>query len=173
MRPPDRTASRLSCTTAPHRFVRAEPLWAALAALSLSSRYHLDTAEIALAAIRAVDKLAWVSHVKALPLMELRNAEMALYRRQTDEAEAILLQSSPPLIYRAIKLNIRAARWERALTIAQQHNVHVDTVLLYRQQLLQSLRRSEHLEGYIAAAATVGRIDEKGVQVSDAPPPRQ
>ena len=129
------TSLTLTC-----RFVRQDALWAALALLSLHNR-HLETAEIALAAVRAVDKLSWVSKVKAMPLPELRNAELAFFRRQVDEAEGILLQAQPMLLYRAIKLNVRAARWERALQLAIQHKSHVDTVLYYRSQFLDSLHR--------------------------------
>lgn len=47
------------------RFVKSQPLWAALAALSLAAK-HLDTAEVALAAVGDVDKLAFIQHVKEL-----------------------------------------------------------------------------------------------------------
>lgn len=53
-----------------------------------------------------MDKLEFVQHVLQVSSEEGRNAELALYRRSPDEAEAILLQASPPLIYRAIKLNV-------------------------------------------------------------------
>jgi len=36
--------------------------------------------------------------------------------------------------FRAIKLNIKLFRWDRALELAQQHKQHVDTVLWYRQR---------------------------------------
>ena len=45
-----------------------------------------------------VDKLEFVSHIKAIPSEEGRSAELALYRRCPDEAEAILLQAKPPLL---------------------------------------------------------------------------
>ncbi len=44
------------------------------------------------------------------------------------------LLSQGGLLWRAIKLNIKLFRWERALALAQQANVHVDTVLWYRQR---------------------------------------
>lgn len=113
------------------RFVKSQPLWSALAAMAIAAR-HLDSAEVALAACLAVDKLHFIQHVKALPLPELRNAELALYRRAPEEAEALLLQASPPLVYRAAKLNIRLGRWARALEVAMHHRAHVDTVLWYR-----------------------------------------
>ena len=68
---------------------------------------------------------------------------MALFRRQPDEAERILLQATPPLIYRAIKMNINSFRWSRALDLAVKHKSHVDTVLRYRQQFLEDFQREE------------------------------
>jgi intraflagellar transport protein 80 len=68
---------------------------------------------------------------------------MALFRRQPDEAERILLQAAPPLIYRAIKLNIVIYRWNRALDIALKFKVHVDTVLGYRQRYLEDFGKTE------------------------------
>ena len=55
---------------------------------------------------RQVDKLEFVQHISRVPSEEGRNAELALYRKSPEEAEAILLQTSPPLVYRAIKLNV-------------------------------------------------------------------
>lgn len=60
-----------------------------------------------------MSKLQYIRHIKDIPSGEARSAELALFRRSPEEAEQILLQASPPLIYRAIKLNIRLYRWER------------------------------------------------------------
>jgi hypothetical protein len=70
---------------------------------------------------------------------------MALLRHHPDEAERILLQASPPLLYRAIKLNIDLYRWNRALDLAVKQKVHVDTVLAYRQRHLDAFERTESL----------------------------
>lgn len=137
------------------RFVKDGRLWACLAALSLSAK-HLDTAEVALAAVGAVDKLQFILHVKEQRLPEVRAAELALYRKQPDEAEAILLQAQPPLLYRAIKLNIKLARWQRALDLATTHKTHIDTVLAYRQRYLASLHRQETMEPFTRALASIG-----------------
>lgn len=56
------------------------------------SAQELNTAEVAFAAIDAVDKLQFVVHCKALMSDAAKAAELALYRRQINEAEAILLQ---------------------------------------------------------------------------------
>lgn len=113
------------------RFIKDPSVWAALAAMAMSAK-ELNTAEVAFAAIDDVDKLHFVTKVKQVPSEEGRNAELALYRRRPDEAEAILVQAG--LVYRAIKMNIKLFRWDRALDLAQQYNQHVDTVLWYRHR---------------------------------------
>lgn len=124
------------------RFIKSEQLWACLAAMAIAGK-SLETAELALAALGFVDKLEYILHIMAVPSEEGRSAELALYRRCPDEAERILLQATPPLVYRAIKLNIRLFRWARALELAVTHRTHVDTVLGYRQHYLEGLGRQE------------------------------
>jgi intraflagellar transport protein 80 len=124
------------------RFVKQNTLWACLAAMSLHGR-HLETAEIALAAIQEVDKLQYIMYIQTIPSQEGRNAELALYRKDAHEAEMILLQAQPPLVYRAIKLNIRLFRWHRALELAVSNKTHVDTVLSYRQKYLKNFCKEE------------------------------
>lgn len=87
--------------------------------------------------------MEYIQYIKAIPSEEGKQAELALYRRHPEEAERILLQASPPLVYRAIRLNINLFRWARALDLALKHKVHVDTVLAYRQKYLQSFEREE------------------------------
>jgi intraflagellar transport protein 80 len=119
------------------RFVKEQTLWACLAAVSLNSR-ELNTAEIALAAVESIDKVQFVNKLKELPSEASRNAQLALYFHKTsmtsnhffnflDEAEQILLQAK--LYYRAIKLNIKLFRWDRALEIATNQKSHIETVL--------------------------------------------
>ncbi len=57
------------------------------------------------------------------------------------EAEGVLLQAG--LVFRAIKLNIKLFRWERALELALRYKSHVDTVIAHRQRYLQSFGRTE------------------------------
>jgi intraflagellar transport protein 80 len=58
-----------------------------------------------------VAKVEYLQYIKSIPSDEGRNAELAVFRRCPDEAEKILLQAKPPLVYRAIKLNIRLHRF--------------------------------------------------------------
>ncbi|GFH28239.1 WD_REPEATS_REGION domain-containing protein [Haematococcus lacustris] len=116
------------------RFIKDPSMWASLAAVAMAQK-ELNTAEVAFAAIDEVDKLHFVLKVKMIPTEEGRNAELAMYRRRPNEAESILVQAG--LTYRAIKLNIKLFRWERALALAQQYKQHTDTVLWYRQRIPQ------------------------------------
>jgi len=124
------------------RFVKQDSLWSALAVMALDWR-SLDTTEIALAALGHLDKLEFVKHVNNVPSKEGQAAELALYRGKIDEAEQILLQASPPLIYRAIKMNIRLFRWNQALEIAVKNKEHVDIVLAHRKRFLEQCDRTE------------------------------
>lgn len=60
---------------------------------------------------RKIDKVQYITEIKALPSAECRNAELALLSHQPQQAESIYLQAG--LIYRAIQLNIDLFHWER------------------------------------------------------------
>lgn len=60
--------------------------------------------------------MQYINYVKELPSEPSRNAALAVYQKRIPEAEQILLQAK--LYYRAIKLNIKMYKWERALDIA-------------------------------------------------------
>ncbi|KAF1329341.1 Intraflagellar transport protein 80, partial [Globisporangium splendens] len=141
------------------RFVKSKNLWTCLAGMALHRR-HLETAEIALAAIDCVDKLYFVLYVKNIVSEERRNAELALYPGNIEEAESILLQAHPkPLIYRAIKMNVRLFRWERALDLAIKHTTdagtHVDLVLAYRERFLAANKLQETNKKFLQYAKQV------------------
>eukprot|EP00038_Savillea_parva_P010167 m.188364 g.188364 ORF g.188364 m.188364 type:complete len:773 (-) comp17402_c0_seq1:165-2483(-) len=118
------------------RFVKDPSLWACLAAVAAAA-HELNAAEVAYAAIEEIDKVQYLAYIKTIPTAEGRQAEMALFGRQKDEAEAILLKAG--LIYRAISLNCQMFEWERALELAIKHKTHVDTVLGLRQRYLTRL----------------------------------
>jgi len=129
------------------RFVKdaaSQPqLWSVLAAMAIQGR-HLESVQIALAALVEVGKLEYMEHVSEKVYSEEgKAAAIALYRRCPDEAEAILLQAKPPLLYRAIKMNIRLFRWNRAMEIALKNKKHVDTVLGYRARYLERFGKVE------------------------------
>lgn len=69
-----------------------------------------------------------------------------MYCKKNNEAEQILLNAR--LFYRAIKMNIKLYRWERALDIAVQNKTHVDTVIAYRQRFLQQYSKEEDIEKF-------------------------
>lgn len=142
------------------RVTKDTALWASLAAMAMDAK-DLNTAEAAFAAIDEVDKLAFVLHVKNIPTEEGRNAELALYRRRADEAEAILIQAG--LTYRAIKMNVKLFQWDRALELASNYNQHIDTVLYYRQKYLASAKQQETNKKFIQKAKEV-MVDEETVK---------
>lgn len=115
------------------RFVKDPAIWACLAVLAASAK-EIAPAEVAYAAIEEIDKVQYLASIKAIPTAEGRNAEMALFCRQVDEAESILLQAG--LLYRAISMNCKIFRWERALDLAIKHKTHVDTVVALREKNL-------------------------------------
>jgi len=127
------------------RFVNDKPLWAWLAAMSLYCR-ELDTAEIALASIDEVDKVQFINYIKELPSEASRNSALAMYCKKINEAEQILLQAK--LYYRAIKMNIKLFRWDRALDLAIKHKTHVDSVLAFRQKYLEDWKKDEDNERF-------------------------
>ena len=144
------------------RFVKNDALWATLAVMAIHG-LHLDTAINALAATKHVDKLHYIMYVKDIPTSEGRNAALAIYQRRYEEAESILLQASPPFVYRAIKMNIRLFRWSRALEIAVNHKKHVDTVLYYRRRYLSSHKREETDERFKQYFDSVDIADEEAL----------
>ena len=79
--------------------------------------------------------------MKELPSEPARNAALAVYQKKIPEAEQILL--SARLYYRAIKLNIKMYKWERALEIAVQNKTHIDTVIAYRKRFLEMYNKTE------------------------------
>jgi intraflagellar transport protein 80 len=103
-------------------------------------------------------QVEFIQSIRAIPSEEGRQAGLALYRRAPDEAERILLQANPPLIYRAIKTNIELFRWNRALDIAMKYKVHLDTVLAYRTRYLDDFQREEKDQKFISLANQVWRI---------------
>ena len=59
------------------RLVKDNVLWACLAGMSVHAK-HLDTAEVAYAAIQEADKVYYIQYIKELPLKEARAAEMSV-----------------------------------------------------------------------------------------------
>lgn len=139
-------ASKWEAATRLCRFVKDPALWACLAAMAASAR-DLNTAETAYAAINEVDKVQYISRLHELPSAERRSAELALFCRQPQQAEAVYLQAG--MVYRAIELNMALFNWERALELATKHKTHVDTVLAYREKYLQEAGCRESLQSFI------------------------
>jgi len=128
------------------RFVKEESLWACLAGMAAFHK-ELSTAEIAYAAIDEAEKVQYINYIKEIPSPEGRNATMALFCGQVQDAESILTQSG--LIYRAIQMHIDQYNWDRALELAVKYKTHVDTVLAYRQKYLKKCNKKEESKKFI------------------------
>ncbi|XP_015761944.1 PREDICTED: intraflagellar transport protein 80 homolog isoform X2 [Acropora digitifera] len=138
------------------RFVKDTVLWACLATMAAHAK-DLNTAETAYAAIDEADKVQYINHIKEIPSQEGRNAAMALFCRQPQEADTILLQAG--LIYRAIQMNIDLFNWDRALELAVKHKTHVDTVLAYRQKYLNNFGRIEKSKRFLQYTQGLEQLD--------------
>jgi len=137
------------------RWCQETQCWAALAGMAVNAS-NLDAAEAAFAALNHADKLEYLQYIKDKVFsQQAKNAEMALFKRQPEEAERIFLEGSPPLLYRAIKMNIKLFRWERALELAVKHKSHIDTVLAYRAKYLERFEKQESDPRFKQLSATV------------------
>ena len=103
-------SSKWEAATRLCRFVKDPALWACLAGMAAAAR-DLNTVEVAYAAINEADKVQYIAHIRDLPTAERRNAELALFCHQPQQAEAVYLQAG--MVYRAIELNIQLFNWER------------------------------------------------------------
>lgn len=127
------------------RFVKDQTLWSSLACMALDFD-ELNTAEVACAAIHEVDKLQYIVTVKEIPAPEIQRSQLMLLKRHHRDAESVLLQGG--FVYRAIKTNIKAFKWERALQLAVKYQRHIDTVMGYRQRHLQKFDKEENLDAF-------------------------
>jgi len=144
------------------RFVKDNTIWACLASMSAASK-ELYPAEIAYAAIEEVDKVQYIAYIKTIPSPEGRNAEMALFCREAQDAESMLIQAG--LFFRAIEMNCNNFRWQRALDLADKHKCHIDTVILWRRQYLARFPNArESIPAFITIDKGLeGQIDEETI----------
>jgi len=127
-------------------------LWASLAAQAINKR-QLEVAETAYAELNDIPKVEFLQRVQNQSSEDVRQADLLLFRRLPDEAERLLLQTSPPLISQAIRLNVELFRWNRALELALKHRSFVEAVLAYRLQYLDEFGQTEHDPKYIQTAS--------------------
>ena len=122
---------------------------------------ELDSAELAYAAIDAVDRVEFMSHLQSIRSEEGRTAELAVFFGDVDTGEETLLRAN--LIWRALDLNMSLFRWERALELALKHKTHVDTVLLRRAQYLEAAGLEETFPAFVQYNAKV-EVDEEAIE---------
>eukprot|EP00002_Diphylleia_rotans_P010896 TRINITY_DN2155_c0_g1_i6.p1 TRINITY_DN2155_c0_g1~~TRINITY_DN2155_c0_g1_i6.p1 ORF type:complete len:511 (-),score=103.20 TRINITY_DN2155_c0_g1_i6:229-1761(-) len=143
------------------RYVKDPVLWATLAAMSINGN-HLETAEVALASIDEVDKLQYILWIASYENKVIRAALLHMYRRNFDEAEALLIQNQ--YYYRAIKMRIRSFEWDKAFDIAVKQKKHIDTVFYYRKKYLASTGKQETNKRFMKLSEEV-KIDEEAIRL--------
>lgn len=129
------------------RFIKEEYLWAMLASISLTVR-HLDTADVSLANINSIDKVQFIQNLTKEDVTPIvRQAEFLQFFKRYDEAEQLYLEKG--MNYRAIKMNIKLYRWDRAVTLVKKLKVHADTLLAFRELYLTQMDLDETNNIYI------------------------
>uniref|UniRef100_A0A0N4Z4S7 WD_REPEATS_REGION domain-containing protein n=1 Tax=Parastrongyloides trichosuri TaxID=131310 RepID=A0A0N4Z4S7_PARTI len=118
------------------RNVKENYLWTALAGMAIEAR-NVFIAEMAYSELDKADRVIFLSQIRNEKDINLKNALFAMFAGRISEAEGILLQSK--FYFRAIFLNIQMFRWDRALQLALKYNMHIDTVLGYRQRYLADI----------------------------------
>ncbi|CEF69620.1 Intraflagellar transport protein 80 homolog [Strongyloides ratti] len=118
------------------RNVKEPYLWCMLAGMAVAER-NVFIAEMAYSELEKADRVLFLSQIRKEKNLNLKNALFAMFAGRISEAETILLQSK--YYFRAIFLNIQMYRWDRALQLALQYNMHIDTVLGYRQRYLEDI----------------------------------
>lgn len=142
------------------RYIKEEFLWAILASISLGMR-HTETSEISLANINSIEKVQFITSLSSLPPV-VRKAEQLLYFKRIDEAEELYL--SKQMYYRAIKMNIKLYRWDRAVQLVKKHKVHADTLLSFRERYLRQMDLDENNDIYKQLKKHVGEYKWEDIQ---------
>ena len=94
-----------------------------------------------MAAIESIDKVQYINYIRTLPNKPARRAALLIFFQKYDEAEKTLIKSKE--YFRAIMFNIDLFRWEKALTLANKFNTHVETVLAFRKKYLETAEKEE------------------------------
>lgn len=87
---------------------------------------------------------------------------MALLYNKHTEAENIYIQNK--FYYRAIKMNINAYKWDRALKLARDFKSHLDIVVALRKKYLERIGKEESNKDFAKAAQEVGEVDFAAIE---------
>lgn len=101
--------------------------------------------------------MVFLSELRDSPSEIVRNASLSLLFHKNAEAEQIYTQNK--FYYRAIRMHIDGYRWERALKLARDYKVHLDTVVAFRKKYLQRIGKEEDNKELAKASQEVGEVD--------------
>ncbi len=123
---------------------------------------ELQVLETALTALTDIPKLELVSKINSLGKDRDRQvAELLLLSRRPEEAVSVLLTAKRT--FRALRTLMNLHRWEAALDLAIQQQSHVDTVLAYRSQWMETMNEAENNPKFIEMNTKIG-FDWKQVE---------
>ncbi|VIO89049.1 Uncharacterized protein BM_BM3921 [Brugia malayi] len=142
------------------RHMRESYLWGMLAVIATDAK-NFYAAEIAYTALDEIEKVKFLSHLRAEQSNEVRLAMMTAFTKNFKDADAMLVQNGH--IFHAIMLNISLFRWQRALELAIKYKVHLETVVGYRQKYLQEIGRKEIDQSFLKYQTEV-EIDWNHIQ---------
>lgn len=142
------------------RYIREEYLWAILACISLGMR-HIETSEISLANINSIDKVQFITALASKPPV-VRKAELLMYFKKIEEAEELYLSKN--LSYRAIMMNIKLYRWDRAVQLVKKLKAHADILLAFRERYLRQMDVDETNETYKQLKKHVGEYKWEDIE---------
>lgn len=87
---------------------------------------------------------------------------MALLYKKHTEAQNIYIQNK--FYFRAIKMNINAYRWDRALKLARDFKSHLDIVVALRKKYMLRINKQESNKDFIKAIQQVGQVDLQAIE---------
>jgi intraflagellar transport protein 80 len=147
------------------RFVKEDVMFACLAGMALHRR-QLQVAEQALAALSQIPRVLHLQRIQELPTEEARNAALALYKQNIEEAERILLQAHPPQVFRAVQMFLKLFRWEKALDLAvrQGNQEMVSIVVSKRRKWLDKMKKREGAEMFLRHGKSVTVLSDDDIR---------
>ncbi|XP_022704825.1 intraflagellar transport protein 80 homolog isoform X3 [Varroa jacobsoni] len=124
------------------RFSDTNEVWCTLACIALLGR-QLKVSRDAFTALGQVDRAEYIDKVREQGgQMEGLLVQLLITGgRSRQQVESQMIQIGKLLD--AIMLNVYAHQWDRALSLAIKHNVHIDVVLAYRKKFLERFNKAE------------------------------
>ncbi|CAL8073886.1 unnamed protein product [Orchesella dallaii] len=145
-------------------YVNSKFAWGVTAGLA-ALKQELSIAEKCYSELGLHDKVLFIQDIKANSQDEpTRRSLLSILSGNMQDVENILLQNGR--FQHAVELNMTCCNWERALELALQHNVLVESVLKGRKEYLADLKnQSEKIQLFIDTEKKLGTSTKKKTKV--------